>query len=77
MQIIASNIRSQFTHNAFSVVIKISRRLIRLSYQPSAQSSSRPFGRDLDEPKVDSVIVHNNTVSINAEAPMSFVTAEC
>ena len=28
--------------------------------QPSAQSSSRPFGRDLDEPKVDSVIVNKH-----------------
>jgi len=35
-------------------------------------------GCDLDEPKVDSVIFQNNTVSINAEAPVSFVivTAE-
>jgi len=33
-------------------------------------------GCDLDEPKVDSVIVQNNTVSINAVAPVSFVTAE-
>jgi len=31
---------------------------------------------DLDEPKVDSVVVQNNTVSINAEAPDLFVTAE-
>jgi len=32
-------------------------------------------GCGLDEPKVDSVIFQNNTVSINAEAPVSFVTA--
>jgi len=32
--------------------------------------------RDLEEPKVDSVVLQNNTVSINAEAPLSFVTAE-
>ena len=31
---------------------------------------------DLDKPNVDSVILQNNTVSINAEAPVSFVTAE-
>ena len=37
-----------------------------------------PFanGCDLNEPKVDSVILQNNTVSINAEASVSFVTAE-
>jgi len=33
-------------------------------------------GCDLKEPKVDSVILQNNTVSFNAEAPVSFVTAE-
>ena len=33
-------------------------------------------GCDLEEPKVDSVVLQNNTVSINAEAPLSFVTAE-
>ena len=31
---------------------------------------------DLDKPNVDMVILQNNTVSINAEAPVSFVTAE-
>ena len=37
-----------------------------------------PFadGCDLKDPKVDSVILQNNTVSINAKAPVSFVTAE-
>ena len=33
-------------------------------------------GYDLDEPKVDSVVLQNNTVSDNAEAPVSFVTAK-
>jgi len=33
-------------------------------------------GCDLDEPKIDLVILQNNTVSINAEAPVSFVAAE-
>jgi len=33
-------------------------------------------GCDLDESKIDSVILQNNTVSVNAEAPVSFVTAE-
>jgi len=31
---------------------------------------------DLHEPNVESVILQNNTVSINAVAPVSFVTAE-
>ena len=31
---------------------------------------------DLDKPNVDTVILQNNTVSMNAEAPVSFVTAE-
>ena len=31
---------------------------------------------DLDKPNVDTVILQNNTVSINAEAPVSFVTDE-
>ena len=30
----------------------------------------------MDEPKTDSVILQNNTVSINAETPVSFVTAK-
>jgi len=33
-------------------------------------------GCDFHEPKVDSVIFQNNTVSTNDEAPVSFVTAE-
>ena len=33
-------------------------------------------GCDLKEPKVDSVVLQSNTVSINAEAPVSFVTPE-
>jgi len=33
-------------------------------------------GCDLDEPKIDSMILQNNTLSINAEAPDSFVAAE-
>ena len=33
-------------------------------------------GCDLNEPKVDSVILQNSTVSINAEVPVSFITAE-
>ena len=33
-------------------------------------------GCDLKEPNVDSVVLQSNTVSINAEAPASFVTPE-
>jgi len=33
-------------------------------------------GCDLAEPTVDSVVLQNNTVSINAQAPVTFVTAE-